>query len=371
MATCCSGGSDTWERRTKNCSSLQACIKSSTDLVWTNVVRASRGLLRIREPNRMLQTLLKLRQVILWIVVDFRVHREPPMWTRRYLIHDILSFVHGSGFYFIPGALTDEEQGHWIRESLVSFPQPPNRTNHTTAYGPIFDLFDAVQNNKVLIELGMASSKVEPTQSEGDVKSDLNSQRYSFSQVPREILWRVLEKKGIRQEYLVRVVRWLSFGFRFSWPKRNYDVSLPHKKIPYALCLVAKKMAVPAMPNGEEFRPEAAIVNYFGPGDMLGGHLDDMEKDWSKPIVSISLGCKAIFLLGGKSREDMPIAMFLRSGDIVLMAGEARECFHGQFSLYYSYVFFQMDFLHNLERDRTAPVHSMSSVAIEMDQTLK
>lgn len=22
-------------------------------------------------------------------------------------------------------------------------------------------------------------------------------------------------------------------------------------------------------------------------GDMLGGHLDDMEKDWSKPIVSI------------------------------------------------------------------------------------
>lgn len=22
-------------------------------------------------------------------------------------------------------------------------------------------------------------------------------------------------------------------------------------------------------------------------GDMLGGHLDDMEKDWSKPIVSV------------------------------------------------------------------------------------
>lgn len=22
-------------------------------------------------------------------------------------------------------------------------------------------------------------------------------------------------------------------------------------------------------------------------GDMLGGHLDDMEKDWTKPIVSI------------------------------------------------------------------------------------
>lgn len=88
-------------------------------------------------------------------------------------------------------------------------------------------------------------------------------------------------------------------------------------------------MAAPAMPCGEEFQPEAAIVNYFGLGDMLGGHLDDMEKDWSKPIVSMSLGCKAIFLLGGKLREDTPIAMFLRSGDVMLMAGEARECFHG------------------------------------------
>lgn len=43
-----------------------------------------------------------------------------------------------------------------------------------------------------------------------------------------------------------------------------------------------------------------------------------------------SLGCKAIFLLGGKSRNDQPLAMFLRSGDIVLMSGEARERFHGQ-----------------------------------------
>ncbi|GKB48985.1 alpha-ketoglutarate-dependent dioxygenase AlkB, partial [Tanacetum coccineum] len=65
--------------------------------------------------------------------------------------------------------------------------------------------------------------------------------------------------------------------------------------------------------------------------DLLGGHLDDMKVDWSKQIVSMSLGCKAIFLLGRKSRNDEPasLAMFLRSGDIVLMSGEAREHFHG------------------------------------------
>jgi alkylated DNA repair dioxygenase AlkB len=47
--------------------------------------------------------------------------------------------------------------------------------------------------------------------------------------------------------------------------QRNYDVSLPHNKIPGALASLAKKMAIPAMPSGEEFKPEAAIVNYYGP----------------------------------------------------------------------------------------------------------
>ncbi|KAL6186332.1 hypothetical protein ACLB2K_042452 [Fragaria x ananassa] len=90
-------------------------------------------------------------------------------------------------------------------------------------------------------------------------------------------------------------------------------------------CQLAKKLAATAMPLGEDFQPEAAIVNYFGLGDMLGG----TWMTWKLIGVSLFLGWKAIFLLGGKLREDPPLAMFLRSGDVVLMAGEARECFHG------------------------------------------
>lgn len=45
-------------------------------------------------------------------------------------------------------------------------------------------------------------------------------------------------------------------------------MSLLHKKIPDALRLLAKKLATPAMPIGEEFQPEAAIVNYFGLGKL-------------------------------------------------------------------------------------------------------
>ncbi|CAN6371916.1 unnamed protein product [Urochloa humidicola] len=155
------------------------------------------------------------------------------------------------------------------------------------------------------------------------------TQSKNFKFVDDSDVQKVGDSRSTAATTLVRKLRWSTLGLQFDWSKRNYDVSLPHNKIPDALASLAKNMAIPAMPSGEEFKPEAAIVNYYGPSDMLGGHVDDMEADWTKPIVSISLGCKCIFLLGGKTRDEVPTAMFLRSGDIVLMAGEARECFHG------------------------------------------
>lgn len=225
------------------------------------------------------------------------------------------------GFYFVPGALSVEEQCQWIRESLTRFPQPPNRTNHNAFYGPIQDLFIAAEEGKALVEVDHS-----PTELQSPSKG--HAQRWKFCDETNVSL-KGSGGTSILASVLLRKLRWSTLGLQFDWSKRNYDVSLPHNKIPDELCQLAKRLAAPAMPIGEEFKPEAAIINYFGSGDTLGGHLDDMEVDWSKPIVSMSLGCKAIFLLGGKSRNDEPLAMFLRSGDVVLMSGEARECFHG------------------------------------------
>ncbi|KAI4336578.1 hypothetical protein L6164_015090 [Bauhinia variegata] len=234
----------------------------------------------------------------------------------------VFSLENRPGFYFIPGALNLEEQCTLIRESLTDFPQPPNRTNHNAIYGPMQDLFIAAKEGKVLIE---DTSPVTSSESNPDV-NDTFARQWKLSPENSES---TEECKLIPASALLRKLRWSTLGLQFDWSKRNYDVSLPHNKIPDALCELAKRLAKHALPDGVEFQAEAAIVNYFGLGDTLGGHLDDMEADWSKPIVSLSLGCKAIFLLGGKSREDPPLAMFLRSGDVVLMAGEARECFHG------------------------------------------
>ncbi|CAF2115653.1 hypothetical protein Bca4012_096832 [Brassica carinata] len=50
------------------------------------------------------------------------------------------------------------EKYKWIRESLTSFPQPPNRTNHNAIYGPVADLFDSAKANKVLVQAEMQIS---------------------------------------------------------------------------------------------------------------------------------------------------------------------------------------------------------------------
>lgn len=58
----------------------------------------------------------------------------------------------------------------------------------------------------------------------------------------------------------------IALKFSCIFMQRGYNVSLPHNKIPEALCEMAKELAAPAMPPGEDFRPEAAIVNYFALG---------------------------------------------------------------------------------------------------------
>lgn len=73
--------------------------------------------------------------------------------------------------------------------------------------------------------------------------------------------------------------------------QRNYDVSLPHNKIPEELCRLSKKLAVPAMPIGEIFRPEAAIVNYFGLG-IKSFILYTRSLYLFAALIFIPIGCK-------------------------------------------------------------------------------
>ena len=45
-------------------------------------------------------------------------------------------------------------------------------------------------------------------------------------------------------------------------------------------------------------------------------------------LFDISFGQSAIFLLGGPRREDPPTAMYMHSGDVMLMSGQSRLLYH-------------------------------------------
>jgi alkylated DNA repair protein (DNA oxidative demethylase) len=77
------------------------------------------------------------------------------------------------------------------------------------------------------------------------------------------------------------------------------------------------------------FPPDACLINRYEPGARLSLHQDKNERDFTNPIVSVSLGLPAIFQFGGMKRND-PVKMFaLRHGDVAVWRGPSRLCYHG------------------------------------------
>jgi len=67
----------------------------------------------------------------------------------------------------------------------------------------------------------------------------------------------------------------------------------------------------------------------YNVGAKMSLHQDKNEKDFSQPIVSVSLGLPATFLLGGLARENATQKIQLIHGDIIVWGGPARLFFHG------------------------------------------
>ena len=75
--------------------------------------------------------------------------------------------------------------------------------------------------------------------------------------------------------------------------------------------------------------PEACLINQYAIGTKLGSHVDADEEETRAPVVSISLGDDAVFHVGGRARGDPKTRMVLKSGDVIVLAGEARLAYHG------------------------------------------
>jgi DNA oxidative demethylase len=114
-------------------------------------------------------------------------------------------------------------------------------------------------------------------------------------------------------------------GYRYD----RHDPESGHRwpAMPGAFAELAAQAAARAGFDG--FAPDACLVNRYEPGTRLSLHQDKNERDFTAPIVSVSLGLPAVFLFGGLQRTDAPRRVPLTHGDVVVWGGPARLRYHG------------------------------------------
>jgi len=102
----------------------------------------------------------------------------------------------------------------------------------------------------------------------------------------------------------------------------------PWPPIPASLMVIWKEVA------NYQHPPEACLVNFYGADAKMGLHQDRDEQDFAAPVVSLSLGDSCLFRVGETSRSGRTTSFRLESGDLVILGGEGRLCFHGVDRIY-------------------------------------
>jgi alkylated DNA repair protein alkB family protein 1 len=103
---------------------------------------------------------------------------------------------------------------------------------------------------------------------------------------------------------------WSTMGYHYDWTARSYHEGAK-SPMPFIL-------------------EELATKKYYNTKSIMGGHRDDLELALDKPVISFSMGLPAVFLLGGKTKDEVPVlAILVRAGDVMMLGGDCRLSFHG------------------------------------------
>lgn len=120
---------------------------------------------------------------------------------------------------------------------------------------------------------------------------------------------------------------WVSDPHGYRYAALDPHTGQPWPAMPACFLELAESAAAQA--GYADFVPDACLINQYEPGAKLSLHQDKDEKDLRAPIVSLSLGLPAVFLLGTPSRKDKPQRYRLVHGDVVVWGGPSRLAYHG------------------------------------------
>ncbi|MEP9397666.1 alpha-ketoglutarate-dependent dioxygenase AlkB [Mesorhizobium sp. KR2-14] len=115
-------------------------------------------------------------------------------------------------------------------------------------------------------------------------------------------------------------------GYRYQ--PTHPQTGLPWPPIPEALLTIWREL------SGYPHPPEACLVNFYAETAKMGLHQDRDEAALDAPVVSVSLGDSCLFRVGETARSGPTVSIRLDSGDVVILGGEGRLCFHGVDRIY-------------------------------------
>ncbi|KAI2617747.1 alkylated DNA repair protein AlkB [Hypoxylon sp. NC1633] len=174
-----------------------------------------------------------------------------------------------------------------------------------------------------------------PYRNQGD-EDDIDSRSF-FSYSPESTTRFVPKDSTVHKplsikQVLERRLSWVTLGGQYDWTNREYPdhapPNFPHDIAHFLQTLFPETLA------------QAAIVNFYTPGDTMMMHRD-VSEETDKGLVSLSFGCDALFMIApngygkqadsngdGESRKPY-LLLRLRSGDAIYMTQESRYAWHG------------------------------------------
>ncbi|KXG85116.1 DNA oxidative demethylase AlkB [Agrobacterium bohemicum] len=120
---------------------------------------------------------------------------------------------------------------------------------------------------------------------------------------------------------------WVTDRKGYRYQKTDPESGQPWPAMPETFLSLAIDAAKDA--GYADFVPNACLINRYEPGAKMSLHQDKDERDFTNPIVSVSLGLPATFQFGGINRGD-PVRKYpLSHGDVVVWGGPSRLFYHG------------------------------------------
>jgi DNA oxidative demethylase len=122
---------------------------------------------------------------------------------------------------------------------------------------------------------------------------------------------------------------WNGLTYKYEDRRSDFD-DLVVPPVPPRFAGIARAAAADA---GFTMEPDLCIMNRYTSEAKMGVHQDKDERPDTIaagiPIVSVSLGDDARFVIGGLARRDPTSAVMLKSGDVLVMGGPSRLRYHG------------------------------------------